>query len=162
MRLVNSFMIYSLSESAIVVMKPTQDPKWANSILLQSVISLGLQVHYKRSTTNENIIIIMKISTAPYLLKMLQPKARTKAIQTTITSHRHTHAHTHTHQHTHTHSHTRHHLRITCHWSFICTLSLPTRSHTGAGHMQFNRRKSRVSSWTHREVLRVWFVHWAE
>ena len=59
------------------------------------------------------IIIIMDISTAPYLLKILQPKVRTKAIQTTITSHRHTHAHTHTH--THTHSHTRHHLRITCH-----------------------------------------------
>ena len=42
----------------------------------------------------------MEISTASYLLKILQPKARTKAIQTTITSQRHTNAHTHTHSHT--------------------------------------------------------------
>ena len=43
------------------------------------------------------MIIIMEISTAPYLLKILQPKAHTKAIQTTITSHRHTHMHTLSH-----------------------------------------------------------------
>ena len=59
------------------------------------------------------MIMIMEISTAPYLLKILQPKARTKAIQTTVTSHACTRARVHTH--THTHSHTRHHLRITCH-----------------------------------------------
>ena len=52
------------------------------------------------------LIIIMEISTAPYLLKILQPKACTKVIQTTITSHRHTDAHTHTHTHTHVHTHT--------------------------------------------------------
>ena len=48
----------------------------------------------------------MEISTAPYLLKVLQPKARTKVIQTTIASHTHTRAHTHTHTHTHTRTHT--------------------------------------------------------
>ena len=47
------------------------------------------------------IIIIMEISIAPYLLNILQPKARTKAIQTTITSHTRTHTHTHTHTLTH-------------------------------------------------------------
>ena len=56
------------------------------------------------------IIIIMEISTVPYLLKTLQTKARTKAIHATITSHRHrhrlTHKHTHAQAHTHTHSHT--------------------------------------------------------
>ena len=31
------------------------------------------------------VVVVMEISTAPYLLKILQPKARTKAIQTTIT-----------------------------------------------------------------------------
>ena len=41
------------------------------------------------------VIIIMEISTAPYLLRILQPKAYTKAIQTTITSHRHTHTLSH-------------------------------------------------------------------
>ena len=81
------------------------------------------------------MIKIMEISTAPYLLKILQPKAPTKAIQATLSSHRHRHTqtdrqtdrqtHTHTqthtqthahiHAHTHTHSHTRHHLRMTCH-----------------------------------------------
>ena len=67
------------------------------------------------------IIIMMETSTAPYLLKILQPKARTKAIQTTITSHNtHTYAHTHTHTHTrarararaHTHIHTLTHIII--------------------------------------------------
>ena len=111
------------------------------------------------------IRIIMVISTAPYLLKIVQPKARTKAIQTTSQTH------------THMHRHTDHHFRITCHQNthtkklkikpldlhlHSLSLSPPTRSHTGAGHMQSNRRKSRVSTWTHREVLRVWFVHWAE
>ena len=48
----------------------------------------------------------MEISTAPYLLKVLQPKARTKVIQTTITSHTHTHTHTRARAHTHTHTHT--------------------------------------------------------
>ena len=50
----------------------------------------------------------MEISTAPYLLNILQPKAHTKAIQT-ITSHRHTHTNTHTHTYTHTHTHTHTH-----------------------------------------------------
>ena len=36
----------------------------------------------------------MEISTAPHLLKILQPKVRTKAIQSTITPHTHTHTHT--------------------------------------------------------------------
>ena len=58
----------------------------------------------------------MEISTASYLLKILQPKVCTKAMQATISSHRQTdrqtdrqkHTHTHTHAHTHTHmlSHT--------------------------------------------------------
>ena len=48
----------------------------------------------------------MEISTVPYILKILQPKARTKAIQTTTTSHRHRHTHTHMHTHTHTRTHT--------------------------------------------------------
>ena len=52
------------------------------------------------------MIMIMEISTAPYLLKILQPKARTKAIQTTVTSHACTRARVHTHTHTHTLSHT--------------------------------------------------------
>ena len=56
----------------------------------------------------------MEISTAPYLLKILQPKARTKVIQITITSHTYTHTHINTHTHTHTHTQS-HHLRITCH-----------------------------------------------
>ena len=43
------------------------------------------------------IIIIMEISTAPYLLNILRPKVRTKAIQATISSHRHRHIHTHKH-----------------------------------------------------------------
>ena len=81
-----------------------------------------------------------------------------------------THTQTHTHAHTHTHSHTHHHLRNTCHQNthtkrlkikplalhlHSLSLSLPTCSYTGASHMQFYRRKSRVGSWTHREVLRV-------
>ena len=45
------------------------------------------------------IIIIMEISTTPYLLKILQPKACTKAIQ----QYHHTHTHTHTCTHTLTH-----------------------------------------------------------
>ena len=62
-------------------------------------------------------MIIMEISAAPCLLKVLQPKACTKAIQTTITSHTHTHTHTRTqtHTHAHTHSYILHHVRITCH-----------------------------------------------
>ena len=148
-------------------------------------------MHHQQKLSNNwsnIIIIIMEISTAPYLLKILQPKAGTKAIPTTISSHRqtnrqtHTHIHTHTHTHAHTHSHTRHHLKITCHQnthtkrlkikplelhllslslslSLSPSLSLPTHPCTGAGHMQSHSRKSRVSSWTHREVLRVWFVH---
>ena len=68
-----------------------------------------LHISYKDHVSNEEvcakIIIIMEISTAPYLIKILQPKARTKTIQTTITSHRRTH--TQTHRHTHTHTHTR-------------------------------------------------------
>ena len=111
-------------------------------------------------------IIVMEIPTAPYLLKFLQPKASTKAIQTTITSHRHTHTHTHTHTRarTHTHSHTpsfknymppKHTYQKaenqTVGASFALSLSLPlslspARSQTGAGPMQFYRRKSRVSS----------------
>ena len=115
--------------------------------------------------------IMMDTYTAPYLLTFLQPKACTKAIQTTITLH----THSHTHTCTHTHIHTRHHLRITCHQNthtkrlkikpldlhLLCfslflsvclsvclsvSLSLPTRPHTGAGHMQFYWGKSRVSS----------------
>ena len=72
-----------------------------------------------------------------------------------------THTQTHTHAHTHTHSHTHHHLRNTCHQNthtkrlkikplalhlHSLSLSLPTCSYTGASHMQFYRRKSRVSS----------------
>ena len=76
-----------------------------------------------------------------------------------------THSRTHTHTHTHTHSHTssfKNYMppKYTCQKaenqiigaSFALSLSLPlslplpTRSHTGAGHMQFYRRKSRVSS----------------
>ena len=52
------------------------------------------------------IIIIMEISTAPYLLKILQPVALTKVIQTTITSHRHRHRHRRAHTHTLTLTHT--------------------------------------------------------
>ena len=50
------------------------------------------------------LIIIIEISTAPYLSKILQPKARTKAIQTPITFHTPTRAHTHTHTLSHTSS----------------------------------------------------------
>ena len=141
-----------------------------------------LHISYKDHVTNEEvrakmIIIKMEISTAPYLLKILQPKARTNAIQTTITSHRHTRTHRHTRARTHTHAHShtssfKNYMppKYTCQKaenqtigaSFALSLSLSTRSHTGAGHLQFYRRKSRVSSWTHRKVLRVWFVHWAE
>ena len=38
--------------------------------------------------------ITMEISTAPCLLKILQPKVHTKVIKTTITSHTHTYTHT--------------------------------------------------------------------
>ena len=69
------------------------------------------------------MIIIMEISTVPYLLKNLQPKAHTKAIQTTITTHRRTCTHTHTHTHTcmhariHAHTHTHTYIHTLSHMS---------------------------------------------
>ena len=67
------------------------------------------------------VVVVMEISTAPYLLKILQPKVRTKAIQTTITSHRHTHTHTHTRTHTHTLTHFRDFNTGVCHVTKITT-----------------------------------------
>ena len=79
----------------------------------------------------------------------------------------HTQTHTDTQIHTHTHSHTssfKNYMppKFTCQkaenqtigasfalplFLFLSlSLALPTCSHTGAGHMQFYRRKSRVSS----------------
>ena len=81
-------------------------------------------------------MIIMEISTAPCLLKILQPKARTKVIQATTSSHRHTDTPMHTHTHAHAHSHTSSFKNYmppkytyqkaekSNHWSFICTLDL--------------------------------------
>ena len=69
--------------------------------------------------------------------------------------------HTHTHTHTHTLSHMSsfknymppkytyqkaENQTIGAPFALSLSLSPPTRSHTGAGHMQFYRRKSRVSS----------------
>ena len=97
-------------------------------------------------------------------------------------THTHTHTRTHarTHARTHTHTHTRTHTSSfknymppkytyqkaenqTIGASFALSLSLSPNSltHRCRSH-EFYRRKSRVSSWTHREVLRVWFVHWAK
>ena len=78
------------------------------------------------------LIIMMEISTAPYLLKMLQPKARTKAIQTALTSHTHTHAHTHTHTHTHTrtHAHTHTHTHTHAHTHTHTLTHKHTHTHT--------------------------------
>ena len=78
------------------------------NIFLERIVTDALE-DYKGTVI---IIIIMEISRAPYLSKILQPKARTKAIQTTITSQRHTHAHTRTHTHTHTHTHPLTHVII--------------------------------------------------
>ena len=69
----------------------------------------GDTMHHQQKLSNNwsnIIIIIIEISTAPYLLKILQPKARTKAIPATISSHRQTNRQTHTHIHTHTHTRT--------------------------------------------------------
>ena len=63
------------------------------------------------------IIIIMEISTVPYLLKNLQPKAHTKAIQTTITTHRRTCTHTHTHACTHAYTRTHTYIHTLSHMS---------------------------------------------
>ena len=88
----------------------------------------------------------MEISTVPYLLKILQPKAH--AYKSDTNNNIITQTHTHTHKDTHIHSHTRHHLQITCHQNthtkklkikplelHLLSLSLPTHPDKIKGEM---------------------------